>query len=245
MSKAVIIAGGKGQRLRPVTYEIAKALIPVKGRPLIDNAIDLFWTHKAYEVWFSLGDKANQFVEKYPSTPCWIDRDLETGRIIPLGTGGWLNRLAHSSDSSYWSDNFYVCNADNIFNLNLTEMMDEHVRSGNVVTIACTKVNDVSEYGSVAIKDKKVKNFEEKKKSTIKKSGWINGGYYIFNPKIFDIVKEMDIDLNKPFSLEQDLFPILAKKGLIGAYKSEGQWFDTGTFDRWTKVLKEWSGFYQ
>lgn len=241
--KAVIIAGGKGERLRPLTYEMAKSLIPVQRRTLMDHVIDLFWKYHAYEIWLSLGVHQEQIREKYSSLPFWIDRDLNTGRIIPLGTGGWINRLAQAGGvKKIWSKPFFVCNADNLFNLNLDEMMEQHKNDNNVVTIACTHVKDISQYGSVAIKDNKVTNFEEKKKSRIKKSGWINGGYYIFSPKVFDYVKELGIDMNSPLSLERDLFPVLAKEGVLGAYKSNGQWFDTGTFERWEKVIKEWEG---
>jgi NDP-sugar pyrophosphorylase family protein len=244
MTKAIIIAGGKGERLKPLTYEMAKCLIPVHKRTLIDNAFDLFWKHRVYEVWLSLGHLYEQVTDKYPTNPFWIDFHSDDRKIIQLGTGGWANRLSKDSIEAkkLFNEPFYVCNADNLFNLDLNEMMALHKRGGYLVTIACTKVKDVSEYGSVAIKDSMITNFEEKKRSRIKKSGWVNGGYYIFSPEVFDIIAEMKIDVNKPFSLEKDLFPVLATKKKLGAYKSDGQWFDTGTFDRWEKVLREWVG---
>lgn len=242
MTKAVLIAGGKGERLRPVTFEMAKAMIPVHGRPLVDQSIDLYWKHRVYEIWFSLGFRAEDIRKKYTANPFWMDINTETGHACNLGTGGWLNRLAAGNGKDYWLDHFYVNNADNLFDLDLKHMMDQHLRDKNVVTIACTKVNDVSQYGSVAIKAGKITNFEEKKKSRKKKTGYINGGYYIFSPKVFDYVAKLNKDVNEPLSLENDLFPLLAKEGVLGAYVSDGQWFDTGTFERWEKVLKEWKG---
>jgi NDP-sugar pyrophosphorylase family protein len=239
MTKAVIIAGGKGLRLRPLTRETAKALIPIHSRPLLDHVIDLFYKYKAYEIWLSLGHKQDQIRAKY-TLPFWIDMSTVDRRIIPLGTGGWINRLSFSEDKKSFDKPFYVCNSDNLFNLNLNDMMKQHVESGNVVTIACTHVKDVREYGSVYIRNNKIITFEEKKNSRIKKPGWINGGYYIFSPKVFDYVDKLGIDINSPLSLEKDLFPLLAKEGVLGAYKSDGQWFDTGTFERWEKVLDEW-----
>lgn len=242
MTKAVLICGGKGERLRPLTYEMAKSMIPVQGRPLMDHAIDLFWKHKIYEIWVSLGYRSEDIRKHYPSIPFWLDMHTETGKTIGLGTGGWVNRLAKGKGRDYFFDHFYVCNADNLFDLDLDSMMAQHLRDKNVVTIACTKVSDVSQYGSVAIKDRKIMNFEEKKNSRVKKSGFINGGFYIFSPKVFDYVEKLNIDINNPLSLEHDLFPVLAKEGVLGGFKSEGQWFDTGTFDRWEKVVKEWRG---
>jgi len=242
MTKAVLLAGGRGERLRPLTFEMAKSMIPVQGRPLIDHAFDLFYKYRVYEIWLSVGHRQQEIRDKYP-LPFLLDFHTDTGKIIPLGTGGWLNRIANSVDKKYWNEDFYACNVDNLFNLNLDNMMKQHRDDKNVVTIACTKVKDISQYGSVHIKDGKVFNFEEKKKSRVKKSGWINGGYYIISPRVFKYVKDLKIDFNDPMSLENDLFPILAKEGVLGGFKvEEGQWFDTGTFERWEKVLKEWRG---
>lgn len=241
MSKAVLLAGGKGIRLRPLTYEMAKALIPVHGRPLVDHAIDLFFKYGVYEIWMSLGDKAQQIRDKF-TFPFWMDRHTETGRIIPLGTGGWLNRLALSGDRRLWNDDFFVCNVDNLFDLNLNKMKQQHLKDENIVTIACTHVDDVRDYGSAHVNNGKILSFEEKKRSRIKKGGWINGGYYIMSPKVFDYIKQLNIGINSPVSLEHDLFPVLAKKKLLGAYKTTALWFDTGTFERWDRVIKNWVG---
>lgn len=242
--KAVIIAGGKGTRLRPVTYETPKPLIKVHGRHLIDHVFDLFWRHRVYEVWLSLGEDQDKIRDEYSTNPFWVDFHTEKGMVVPLGTGGWINRLAHQKEEAkkIFSEDFYVCNADNLFDVDLDSMKEHHEENGYLATIACTKVKDVSQYGSVHIKEGSVDSFEEKKKSNVKKSGWINGGYYIFSPEILDYIEELEVDINDKFSLERDLFPKLAKEGKLGAFKSEGQWFDTGTFDRWEKVIKEWEG---
>lgn len=241
MTKAVIIAGGKGERLRPFTYEIPKVLMPLHGRNIVDHVIDLFWKYQTYEIWFSLGHMGDKIRDEYGSHPFWVDWDQDSRKIIPLGTGGWLNKLSHSDNPrELFGDDFYVCNGDNLFDLDLKTMMHIHKDNKFVATIACTKVDDVSEYGSVHIDGDTVQSFEEKKDSRQKKSGWVNGGYYIFSPKIFEYVKKMGVDLNDPVSLERDLFPVLAKEGLLGAFKSEGKWFDTGTIERYDKAIKGW-----
>lgn len=241
MTKAVLIAGGKGERLRPVTFEIPKAMISVRGEKLIEHSINLYWNNKVYEVWLNLGHMHHHIRKEYPTMPFWIDANND-GKITPIGTGGWLNNLAKSSGKDYWFDHFYVNNVDNLMNVNLKEMMNTHIANKNVVTIACTHVTDVREYGSVAIKDGRIANFEEKKRSRVKKPGYVNAGYYIFSPKVFSYVDKLGIDINNPMSLEKDLFPLLAKEGVLGAYVSNGQWFDTGTFERWEKAIKEWNG---
>ena len=80
--------------------------------------------------------------------------------------------------------------------------------------------------------------FEEKPKVEDAPSNLINSGYYIFSPKIFDY-----IDQTKDFlMLEKDIFPVLAQAGLLYGFKGDGQWFDTGTMERYEKVIKEWRG---
>ena len=239
--KAVILAGGKGERLRPITWETPKVLIPVHGRKLMDHVIDLFWKYQTYEIWLSLGHMSEAIRKEYPTHPFWIDFDSKSRKIVSLGTGGWANRLVQGGGTQLFKDDFYVCNGDNLFDLHLDKMLALHQEQDNVVTIACTKVPDVSEYGSVHIKDDKITSFEEKKYSRVKKSGWVNSGYYIFSPKVFKYIEDLNIAFDDPLSLERDLFPVLAKEGVLGAFKSEGQWFDTGTIDRYDKVLREWT----
>lgn len=240
MSKAVILAGGRNEKLRPVTYETPLALIPFYGRPLMDQIIDICFKHKIYEIWLSLSLNNQKVQDEYKSAlPTWTDR-LSNGQATFLGSGGWLNKLSNSPDYARFGDHFFVFNIHNLLDINLNNMKEQHIKDNNLVTIACTKVKDVRQYGSVHINKDQVQSFEEKKKSRIKKSGWVNGGYYVFSPELFDYIKKMGWDVDKPFSLEKDLFPRLAKEGRLGAYKTTGSWFAFDSFESWTDALKNW-----
>jgi len=230
MVKAVLLAGGKGVRLRPLTYEMAKSIIPVQGRTLLDNVIDLYFKHNVFEIWLMLGYRAQDVIDKYPY-PYYIEKH-------PLGTGGWLHRV----DKKYFNGHFFVCNADNLFNLDLREMMRQHLDNNHIVTIACTHVKDVRGSGSVHIKDNKIMSFEEKIKSKIKKPGYINGGYYIFSEKIFDYIPKLKDGDKGILSLEYDVFPKIVKDGKLGAYVSDAQWFSTNTMAEYKKVVERWKG---
>ena len=230
--RAIIISGGKGERLRPITYEIPKGLLPIKGRKLLDFALDLFYKFNIYEIWLSVGYKGNEIIDKYPF-PHFFDR-------TPIGTGGWMY---YATCGDYWkNEDFFVCNGDNLFDLNLDEMKELHKKTNAVVTIACSHVKDVTQYGSVHIEGDLIKSFEEKKKSRIRKGGWISGGYYLFSPKIFEYLDKCGKKFPEPISLERDIFPLVAKEGRMSAYKTDVQWFDTGDFDRYEQIEKEWKG---
>lgn len=230
MPKAVLLAGGKGTRFRPLTDEMAKCMIPVRGKPMLDYAIDLYFKHNIFEIWMILGHRADTVLKKYNYLPYYVEK-------YPLGTGGWLYRI----DKKYFSGHFFVCNADNLFDLDLKEMLKQHLDSKSVVTIACTKVSDVRGSGVVHIKDKKITSFEEKVKSKIKKSGYINGGFYIFSDKIFNYLPDIKSN-NGVLSLEYDIFPKIAKDDKLGAYVSDAPWFSMNNMVEYKKVVKQWQG---
>ena len=235
MTRAVILAGGKGERLAPLTWEIPKVLIPFRGKPLLDQPISLFWNYDVYEIWLSVGHMFDQILDKYPF-PFIPERIL-------MGTAGWLRVIKNRPESIVlFDEDFYVCNGDNLLNVDLKEMMEFHKRNGNVATIACVKIEDTREYGSVSIKEGKITRFREKVQSPKPKKGYINSGYYILSPEVFDWVPDQD-----HIMFEKDIFPKLARAGKLGAFKvdfkdKERQWFDTGTFERYQAALEKWDG---
>jgi len=235
--RAVLLCGGKGERLRPLTFEMNKVLIPVHNNDmasifklncLLDEVLDVFYKYNVFETWLVCGYKANQLLDRY-SCPAIVERH-------PMGTGGWLKLV----DDKTFNDDFFACNGDNLFDLNLQEMYDVHKAKKAVVTIACTKVSDVRAFGSVHIKNSIIQNFEEKKKSRIKKSGYINGGYYLISPEIFKYIEPFK-DQEK-ISLEYDIFPVLAREGKLAAYVSTAPWFSCNDFKEYEKLIKEWQG---
>lgn len=233
--RSLILCGGKGERLRPLTFEINKVLIPVKNNEyntifklntLLDEVVSLFSKFNVFEVWLVGGYKVNQLMDRY-NFPMIVERQ-------PMGTGGWLKMV----DPNMFTEDFFVCNGDNLFDIDLREMLKHHKDTNAVITIACTKVKDIRPFGSVHIKNGRISSFEEKKSCRTKKSGFINAGYYLFSPKIFDYV---DKSLDK-ISLEYDVFPKLAADGKLSAYVSDKQWFSCNNFEEYEKIIKEWKG---
>ena len=226
--RAVILAGGLGTRLRPLTYEIPKPLIPVHGKTLTEHVFDILKKWGVNEVYLSISympDKIKQYFGDGSKFRLNIKYVVEKE---PMGTAGPLI-LLDKFDST-----FIMVNGDNLFNLNFKKMIEIHKKNKAVATIALTSVDDPSHYGVARVNGDKIIEFVEKPKKEEAPSKLINSGYYILEPEVFDIVKGKDFAM-----LERDVFPLLAKQGKLFGYVDKGQWFDIGTFERWEQVIKK------
>jgi len=236
--KAIILAGGEGTRLRPLTYEIPKALVPVQGRPLTDHVLAILKKAGVTEVFLGISYLAQKIKDYYLQNPypgISINYLIEDQR---MGTAGPLILLKRQGIIP--DDYFLVVNGDNLYALDLVAWNKFHQTNAGVATLALAEIdiNEVSSRGVVGMEGPKIINFVEKPKVEDAPSNLINSGYYIFSPKIFDY-----IDQTKDFlMLEKDIFPVLAQAGLLYGFKGDGQWFDTGTMERYEKVIKEWRG---
>ncbi len=227
IKKAIVLAGGLGLRLRPLTYEIPKPLIPVQGKTLTEHVFELLKEWGIKEVVLSLSYQ-HQKIQNYFKDG--KDFGLKISYAIedePLGTAGPLLMLPKIKET------FVVVNGDNLFDLDFKQFVKTHRKNKAVATLAITKVEDPTQYGTVVMKKDKIVKFLEK--TSTPPTNTINSGYYLMEPKIFDYLKGKDKAM-----FETDIFPVLAKEGKLYGYIDTGQWFDTGTFDRWERVIKEW-----
>lgn len=243
-----MLCGGKGERLDPLTRDMPKAIIPFQGRPLLEQSVYSYWKYGIWELWLSVGHKASEVTDKYVYPSLF--------EPYPIGTGGWLSMLKKDKDlmEHFKQDDFYVNNADNLLNVDLKEMMEFHKRNKNIVTIACVMVDDVRDGGSINIKDNKITKFKEKIQSPKPKKGYINAGFYIFSPEIFNYVPDLVFEdvpgqgtIAKSTSLEKDIFPRIVKTNKVGGFivnfkDGNRQWFDTGTFERYKEASNKWLG---
>ncbi len=231
-TKAFILAGGKGTRLRPITDEIPKPLIPVQGKPVIEHVIDLFKRSGIRDIIISVGYKADK-----------IRDALGDGRRLgvsityieetqPLGTAGPL-RLA----KPFLTGTFVMCNADELKDIDLNAMYLFHKEVNALATIALTTVDDPSSYGVAKLQGSKIQEFIEKPKKGSAPSNLISAGLYILEPDVIDIIPGAG-----PASIERDVFPAIASQGKLYGFPFSGQWFDTGTLERYERAIKEWKG---
>jgi len=229
--KVVILAGGKGTRLRPLTYEVPKALLPIHGKTLTEHLFDLFKKYEIKDMLISVGylkEKIMEYVAdgvRFGVDVGYIEEDK------PLGTAGPVKLARHKLN-----DTFIVTNGDELKDIDLEEMYKLHKENNALVTIALTTVDDPSEYGVARLAGSKILEFVEKPKKGKSPSNLINSGLYIVEPEVINMIPDGKA------MFEKDVFPKLAEKGKLFGYPFSGQWFDTGNMDRYEKAIKEWKG---
>lgn len=211
--RAIILSGGLGMRLRPLTDDKPKALIPVNGRPISEYQIE--WLAKqggVDAITFACGYKWERLKEHFGSKFNGVDIGYSV-EDEPLGTGGGIKKAlqAHGSE-----DVFVVTNGDIITDLPLRRMVEEYQRAGGV-SASMLVVPYRSRFGVVKIdKLKTVRAFEEKPAFP---DVWINGGVYIINgPKVAKNLPEKG-------DIERETFPRLVTHGELLSYPYYGEWY--------------------
>ncbi len=231
--KAIILCGGKGTRLRPITQEIPKPLIPVHGKALIEHLIDLFKKYDIKDIILSIGYKKDKIKEHFKNGEhlgvniSYIEENEEA----PLGTAGPLKKAR-----KLLTETFIVTNGDELKNINLEEMYGIHKQNKAIATIALTTVPDPSNYGVADLSGSRILRFIEKPPKEKAPSNLINSGLYILEPEVIDLIPDGYA------MLEKEVFPIVAHEGKLHGYPFSGQWFDTGNLERYERALAEWKG---
>lgn len=226
---AIILAGGKGTRLKPITSEIPKPLLPVHDKPIMEHVLDLFKKFNITNIMVSIGYKGEKIKDyfgngkKFNVTLNYIEEKK------PLGTGGPLH-LAQQ----YLTSTFIICNADELKDIDLREMYSCHKENNALITIALTTVEDPSAYGVAKLSGNKILEFIEKPKKEAAPSKLISAGLYMIEPEVLSLIPRGTA------SLERDVFPKVAVMGRLYGYPFSGQWFDTGTLERYEVALKKW-----
>ena len=218
--KAVVLVGGEGTRLRPITETLPKPLVPLVDRPSLDHVLDHLAGHGVHEVVLSssyLEETFHAFIQERHGDPSitWI---IETE---PLGTGGAIVNALEAFDTD---DPFFALNGDILTDLNLTEMLARHRDRGAVATIALTRVEDARPYGLVPMDaDGRVLEFREKPSELM--PGDINAGTYVLDPAALE-----GWTRGENVSIERQIFPALIAAGRpLAGFPSEAYWMDLGT----------------
>lgn len=228
-TKAVILAGGKGTRLRPITYEMPKALLPIHDKTLTEHLFDLFKKYDIKDIIMAVGHQKEKIIDYYGNGSKLGIEITYVKEDKPLGTAGPIRAARDLLEEP-----FIVSNGDELKNINIEEMYKFHKNNKALATIALTSVDDPSIYGVAKLSGTRILEFVEKPKKGEAPSNLINSGFYILEPEVIDYIP-------KEFAMfEKDVFPKLAKEGNLYGYPFSGQWFDTGNIKRYDKAIKEW-----
>ncbi len=221
--QALILAGGEGTRLRPLTYTTPKPVMPLAGRPFLSFMLDWAHGHGVDEVILSCGFLSDGVKR--------VLGDIYDGMRLryvveeePLGTAGPV-RLA--LDEDVLEERLIVLNGDVLTDIDLTAELDQHARTGARVTLALYPVDDTASYGVVPTDaEGHVEAFLEKADGETP-TNRINAGAYIVEREVIE-----SIPAGRPVSVEREVFPRLVGEGLSG-YLAEGYWIDIGTPQRY------------
>jgi mannose-1-phosphate guanylyltransferase len=242
--KAMILAAGKGTRVRPITYTIPKPLIPILHKPVMEFLIDLLSSHGCDEIVVNVSHLAQEIesyfhdgrrfgVQMAYSFEGTIDNDGEL-KGKALGSAGGMRRI--QDFYPFFDDTFVVLCGDALIDLDLTAAVKWHKEKGSIATLVMKSVakEDVSSYGVVVTDEEgRVKAFQEKPTVEEALSTSINTGIYIFEPEIFNYIPS-----NCEYDIGSELFPKLVETGApFYGVTMDFQWVDIGKVpDYWQAV---------
>lgn len=212
----VILAGGLGTRLQPVLKDKPKCLAPIDGIPFIDILLADCIKQGLQRFIICVGYLKEQVIEHLcKRNDCIIVFSEED---TPLGTGGALK----NAESYIKSDPVLVMNGDSYVKYNINDFINWHFQN-DIASVLLTFVQETVSFGLVNIsKDDKILDFKEKIIST--GSGWVNAGQYLLGKKLIN-----NIPINVKYSLEKQLFPMIASAGRLKGFKCNGNLIDIGT----------------
>jgi mannose-1-phosphate guanylyltransferase len=224
--KAVVLVGGFGTRLRPLTETVKKELLPLVDRPILDHTLDRLVRHGVHEVVMSspyLEEAFHPFIEGRHGDPVitWVTEPA------PLGTGGAIvNTLEAVGDEP-----FFALNGDICTDLDLTTMREFHQQHGAALTIALHHVEDARAFGLVDTEpDGRVTAFREKPADAV--PGDVNAGTYLLDPAAL-----APWTADREISIEREIFPAVIEAGrAVFGFRAEAYWMDLGTPEKYLQA---------
>ena len=241
--KAMILAAGKGTRVRPITHTIPKPMIPILQKPVMEFLLELLREHGFTEIMVNVSHLAEE-IENYfrdgqrfgVEIAYSFEGRIEDGELIgdAMGSAGGLKKIQNFQH--FFDDTFVVLCGDALVDLDLTEAVKRHKAKGALASLITKRVprDQVSSYGVVVTdEDGRVRSFQEKPEVDEAASDMINTGIYIFEPEVLDFVPS-----DQAFDIGSDLFPKLVAAGApFYALPMEFEWVDIGKVpDYWQAI---------
>ncbi len=226
--KVVILAGGEATRLRPLTCNTAKIMVPVLNHPLLEHLINYLKKHSIVDIIIALGKQVEQMQSYFGDGSRFGMKIAYSVEDFPMGTAGAVKNAERFLDESV-----IVFNGDIFTDIDLTAMMDLHCEKKASASIALTPVEDPTIYGVVETDaGNMVKRFIEKPSRDEVTTNMINAGIYILEPEILNYIPPKVF-----FTFERNVFPTALERGqAIYGYPSEAYWIDIGTPEKYLRL---------
>lgn len=225
--KAVVLVGGEGTRLRPLTYSVPKQMLRVAGVAVIERVIDKLSRHGVDEAVLSLGYKPDAFLSAYPDGRCGDVKLHYAVESSPLDTAGAIAFAAHEAGIA--DETFLVVNGDVLTDMDISAVVDFHFERGAEGTVALTPVEDPSRFGVVPVDEHgRVQAFIEKPPPGTAPTNMINAGVYVLERSVLDRVEP-----GRRVSIEREVFPAMVADGGLYALGSGAAWLDMGTVEKY------------
>ncbi|MEM7726952.1 MAG: mannose-1-phosphate guanyltransferase [Cyanobacteria bacterium P01_A01_bin.45] len=227
--RAVLMAGGSGTRLRPLTCDLPKPMVPILNRPISEHIINLLKRHNIKEVIATLHylpDVMRDYFQDGNDFGVQMTYAVEEDQ--PLGTAGCVKNIAELLD-----DTFLVISGDSITDFDLTEAIEFHKKKKSKATLILTRVPNPIEFGVVITdEENRIRRFLEKPSTSEIFSDTVNTGTYILEPEVLDYLPE-----NQECDFSKDLFPLLLEKGdPMYGYVAQGYWCDVGHLEAYREA---------
>ena len=230
-NKVVLMAGGLGTRLRPLTNAIPKPLLKVGDKPILQTIIENFAAQGFGEFILSVNYKAEMFEEYFGNGENFGVRIRYVHEEQRLGTAGALSLMRGMLDAP-----FFVMNGDVLTNIDFTRMLDFHHSRSSAATMAVREYDYQIPFGVVRTDTDRILSIEEKPIY----SYFVNAGIYLLNPETIDLIPH-DSYFDMP-----DLFSrMIAKKESVHAYKVEDYWLDIGRIEQFQQAQKEYGEVFE
>jgi mannose-1-phosphate guanylyltransferase len=220
--KAIILVGGEGTRLRPLTFDVPKQMLEVAGISMLERVVNRLAYFGVTEVVLSLGYRPDVFLNSYPDGYIGSVKLSYAVEPEPLDTAGAIRFAARESGID---ETMIVVNGDVLSDIPVDHLLELHRDRGGLATIALVPVEDPSAFGVVPTnEDGRVTAFIEKPPSGTAPTNFINAGTYVIDPAVLEMIAS-----NRRVSIEKEIFPKLVGRGQLFAKGYGCYWIDAGT----------------
>jgi len=229
VTKVLILAGGEGVNFRPLTYELPKALIPIKGKPLLEHTFDLLKKYNLTDIVLSvghLGDKIRQYFgdgSRFGVHLTYLEQKQARGTAQPV----------KQAQSVIGDKRFLLIYGDVLADIDLRDLVEFHSAQHSIVTMALASVEKPGSWGVANLKGSLIAGFVEKPVKMKTTSHLVNAGIYVCEPELFNYISKSAV------RLEQEVLPkLVSAKQLVG-YPFSGSWYDVSTPEVYEEVIKK------